>query len=186
LVIIRSTEEICRQNIQVEFRWVPGHAGIEGNETVDQLAKDPAAPENGEELPSEEDQCISLSHLWQCTMDAKWKGSEELFEAKCKSKKYYHLDKQHKPNWIITSTKKLMAQTFYPLKVGHALIDPHLKRIKNAEDDKCWWCTREVAQSGEHHCKYCKHGRKPQNLPWQAVKEASAQGKSNTSMKDLF
>jgi ribonuclease HI len=26
--IIRSTEEICRQNIQLESRWVPGHAGI--------------------------------------------------------------------------------------------------------------------------------------------------------------
>jgi ribonuclease HI len=30
---------IRRQNIQVEFRWVPGHAGIEGNETADQFAK---------------------------------------------------------------------------------------------------------------------------------------------------
>jgi hypothetical protein len=46
------------------FRWVPGYAGIEGNETEDQLAKDAAAPENAEELPSEEDRCISLSHLF--------------------------------------------------------------------------------------------------------------------------
>jgi ribonuclease HI len=69
--IIRSTEEICRQNIQLEFRWVPGHAGIEGNETADQLAKDAAAPENEEELPSEEDRCTSLSHLRRYTTDAK-------------------------------------------------------------------------------------------------------------------
>jgi ribonuclease HI len=53
--ILRTTEEICRLNIQLEFRWVPGHAGIEGNETADQLAKDAAAPDNEEELPSEED-----------------------------------------------------------------------------------------------------------------------------------
>jgi ribonuclease HI len=58
--IIRSTEEICRQNIQLEFRWVPGHAGIDGNETADQRAKDAAAPENEEELPSQEDRCTSL------------------------------------------------------------------------------------------------------------------------------
>jgi hypothetical protein len=165
--------------------WVPGHAGIDGNETADQLAKDAAAPENEEELPSEEDRCTSLSHLWRCTTDAKWKRSDEWIEAKCKSKKYYHLDKQHKPTRTITKTEKSTAQMFYQLKVGHALIGPHLKRIK-AEDDKCWWCTREVAQSREHLFKHCKHWRKPQNALWQAVKEASGRGKSNTSMNDLF
>jgi ribonuclease HI len=85
--IIRSTEDISRQNIQLEFRWIPEHAGIEGNETADQLAKDAAAPENEEELPSEEDRCTSLRHLRPCTTDAKWKRSDEWFEAKCKSKK---------------------------------------------------------------------------------------------------
>jgi ribonuclease HI len=55
--IITSTEEICSLNIQLEFCWVPGHAGIEGNETAGQLAKDAAAPENEEELPSQEDRC---------------------------------------------------------------------------------------------------------------------------------
>jgi hypothetical protein len=79
-----------------------------------------------------------------------------------------------------------MAQSFFQLKVGHALIGPHLKGIKKAEDDKCWWCTREVAQSREHIFKPCKHWRKPQNSLWQAVKEASGRGKSNTSMKDLL
>jgi ribonuclease HI len=71
LAIMRSTEEICRQNIQLEFRWAPEHAGIEGNETADQLANDAVAPENEEELPSEEDRCTSLSQLRWCTTDAK-------------------------------------------------------------------------------------------------------------------
>jgi hypothetical protein len=101
-------------------------------------------------------------------------------------KKYYLLDKQHKPNRIITKTAKSTAQIFYQLKVGHTLTGPHLKRIKKAEDDKCWWCTREVAQSREHLFKHCKHWRKPQNAHWQAVKQASGRGKSNPSMKDHF
>jgi ribonuclease HI len=103
--IIRTTEEISRLNIQLEFRWVPEHAGIEGNETADQIAKDAAAPDNEEELPSEEDRCTSLSQLWRCTTDAKWKRSDDWFDAKCESKKYYHLDKQHKPNRTITNRK---------------------------------------------------------------------------------
>jgi ribonuclease HI len=84
--IIRRTEEICRRTIQLEFRCVPGHAGIDANETVDQPAKDSAAPESEEELPSEEDWCIFLSHLRRCTTDGKWKHSDEWFEAKCNSK----------------------------------------------------------------------------------------------------
>jgi ribonuclease HI len=63
--IIRNTEDIRKQNIQLEYRCVPGHAGIEGNESVDQFAKDAAVPENEEQHPSEEDRCTSLSHLLQ-------------------------------------------------------------------------------------------------------------------------
>jgi ribonuclease HI len=66
--IIRNTDEIRRQNIQGEVRWVPGHAGIEGNETADKFAKDAAEPEIEEELPSAEDRCTSLSHLRRSTM----------------------------------------------------------------------------------------------------------------------
>jgi hypothetical protein len=79
-----------------------------------------------------------------------------------------------------------MAQIFYQLKVCNALIGPYLQWIKKAEDVKYWWCTREVAQSWEHLFKHCKYWRKCQNVLWQAVKQASGRGKSNTSMKDHF
>jgi hypothetical protein len=114
----------------------------------------------------------------RCTTDTKWKRSDEWFDAKCQSKKYYHLDKQHKPNRTITKIEKSTAQIFYQLKVGHAVIGPHLKRSKKAEDDNCWWSSREVVQSREHLFKHCKHWKKPQNALWQAVKQASGRGKS--------
>jgi hypothetical protein len=104
--IIRTKEEICRLNIQLEFRWVPGHAGIAGNDTADQVAKDAAAqakPDN------------------------------------------------HK-NRKIDGADVLSAES-RPC--------PYLKRIKKAEDDKCWWCNSEVVQSREHLLKHCKHGGNP-------------------------
>jgi ribonuclease HI len=159
--IIRNTDEIRRQNIQVGFRWVPGHAGIQGNETADTFAKDAAEPQNEEELPSEEDRCTSLSHLRRCTTDAKWKRSGEWFSHTCRSKKYYRhgLDDQYKPNRVVAKTEKLTAQIYYQIKTGHALIGPHLKRIKKSDDDTCWWCNRGILQSREHLLKTASIGR---------------------------
>jgi ribonuclease HI len=138
-VIIRNTDEIRRQNIQVEFRWVPGQAGIEGNETADKFAKDAAEPQNEAELRLVEDRCTSLSHSRRCTTDAKWKRSGEWFSHKCRSKKYYRLDDQHTPNRVVAKTDKSTAQIYYQITTGHALIGPHLKRIKKSDDDTCWW-----------------------------------------------
>jgi ribonuclease HI len=184
--IIQNSNEILSQNIQLEYRWVPRHAGIEGNETADQFAKDAAVPENEEELPSEEDRCTSLSHLRRCTTDAKWKPSDEWFVRKCRSRKYYRLDDHHKPNRVISKTEKSTAQIYYQIKTGHALIGPHLKRIKKSEDDTCWWCNRGVVQSREHLFKYCQHWRIAQNELWRAVKQACGRGRRTTSIKDLF
>jgi hypothetical protein len=147
LAIIGNPDEIRRQNIQVVFRWVPGHAGIEGNETADKFAKDAAEPENEEELPSEEDKYTSRSQLRRCTTDAKWKRSGEWFSHKCRRKKYCRLDDQHKPNRGVAKTEKSTAQIYYQIKTGHALIGPHLKRIKKSDDDMYWWCNRGVIQS---------------------------------------
>jgi hypothetical protein len=48
LAIIRSIEEICKQNSQREVRCIPGYLGIDGNETPDQHDKN-AAPLEHEE-----------------------------------------------------------------------------------------------------------------------------------------
>jgi ribonuclease HI len=135
--IIRNTNEIRWQNIEGEFRWVPGHAGIEGNETAGQFATDAAEPENEEELPSE-DRCTSLSHLRRCTKDTKWNRSSEWFSHKCRIKKYYRRDDQHKPKRVVAKTEKSTAQMYYQIQAGHALISPHLERIKKSDDDTCW------------------------------------------------
>jgi hypothetical protein len=54
----------------------------------------------------------SLSHLRRCTTDAKWKCSQEWFDAKCQRKR-----------------QKSAAPIYYQLKVGHALDGPYLKQV---------------------------------------------------------
>jgi hypothetical protein len=69
--IIGSTEEIYRENIQGKVWWVPEHAVIESNETVDKSTMDGGVPENEEEPVSDEDRYTSLIHLWRYIIDAK-------------------------------------------------------------------------------------------------------------------
>ena len=40
--IIKSEQEILALGVRVEYHWVPGHEGIEGNERADQAAKEAA------------------------------------------------------------------------------------------------------------------------------------------------
>jgi ribonuclease HI len=81
---IHNLNGILIQHIQLEFRWVPGHAGIAGNETPDQYAKDAAMPGNEEELPSRADRGTSLNHLRRCTTKAKQERSNDWFQVKCR------------------------------------------------------------------------------------------------------
>jgi hypothetical protein len=71
-----------RSLVRISSWSFAGHAGIAGNETADQYAKDAAMPKNEAELPSHTDRCTSLSHLTRCTIEAKWKRSNDWFQHK--------------------------------------------------------------------------------------------------------
>jgi hypothetical protein len=165
---------------------VPGHAGIAGNETADQYAKDAVMPENEAALPSHADRCTSLSHLRRYTTEAKWKRSNNWFELKCRGKKYYRMDKKHNPNQVISRTEKSTGQVYFQPKTGHALIGPYLKRIAQIDDNTCWWCLRGVVQTREHLFKHCTRWQQNQKTLWQVVKSVSGRSMTNTSIKDLL
>jgi ribonuclease HI len=61
--VIHNTQEIRNSSIQLEYRWVAGHSGIDGNEVADVYAKDADVLENEERLPSRDNRCTSLSHM---------------------------------------------------------------------------------------------------------------------------
>jgi hypothetical protein len=73
-----------------------------------------------------------------------------------------------------------MARIYYQLTTGHALIGPHLERIKKSDDDTCEWCHR-VIQSREHLFENGQHRTTGKNELRRAVQQASGRGKMTTS-----
>jgi uncharacterized damage-inducible protein DinB len=54
---------------------------------------------------------------------------------------------------------KRLATRYYQLKIGHAIIATHLKRINAIDDDRCWWCNTDERQTIRHLFKECRKWR---------------------------
>jgi 23S rRNA A1618 N6-methylase RlmF len=70
----------------------------------------------------------------------------------------------------MTTTKRL-ATRYYQLKIGHAVIGVHLKRIKTIDDDRCWWCDSGERQSVKHLMKECRKWRESRETLKKNVKQ---------------
>jgi len=62
----------CGSNEELQFRWVPSHAGTAGNEKTDEWAKVAARNERGSEQLPYEFSSTSLAHLKRGIAERKW------------------------------------------------------------------------------------------------------------------
>jgi len=164
-------DALARNNIQVEYQWVPAHKRIEGNEEVDQQVTKAAYKHYGSYTEMQNlllfSDYVSFSHVSRRLTEVKWKESkEEIKEMGKKSKHSYRYDLVKRGgNSAVMEAKKTIAARFYQLKSRHALIVKYLLRIGKRRDMKCWWCGHEY-QTRDHLFKWCKRWKQEQKRLW--------------------
>jgi len=171
LLTMNWESELTDKSIQVEYRWVPAHKGVEGNEEADLQATKAAYKHCGSytetQNPLRHLNYISFAHIGRRLTEAKWKQSKkEIKEMGKKSKHSYQYDLVKRGgNSAVMKSRKSIVVRFYQLKTGHALLGKYLMRIGKRRDMKCWWCGHEY-QTRDHLFKWCKRWKREQKRLW--------------------
>jgi len=118
--------ELADKNIQVEYRWVPVHKGVDGNEEADLQETKAAYQHCGSytEMQNalEHLNYVSFAHISRRLTETKWEESVKEIKAmwtKSKQSYWYDLVKRG-GNKAVMGSKKSIAARFYQLKTGHA------------------------------------------------------------------
>ena len=138
---INAARTLVHKGATVTLNWVPGHTDIVGNELVDKLAKR-ATQETASSLET------SFGVL-ECKAKELARWEQELavkayFDKATKSTSYraiYSPIVQSKIR-LPANTKRVIASSFFQLKLGHGYIKSYLNRLDFTASSNCPSCNR--------------------------------------------
>ncbi|PPR08171.1 hypothetical protein CVT24_012137 [Panaeolus cyanescens] len=127
---------LLKQDRQVElcFRWVPGHEGIEGNERADQLAKEATVERRGDKLPR------NRAALWQDFKNSiKLRRRQEWEESPRFQKidKYDNTMPSRRYERLVKMLQRKQASMIFQLRTGHAPLAKHLHNMGKTDSPTC-------------------------------------------------
>ena len=131
--------------------WVPAHAGVEGNEDADILAKQAlrSLTVNNIPLGKAEGKAIirvQMQKVWQ-----------EFWDMNETGRHFYNIQKQVGKRGMVGGSRKEEV-VFTRLRLGHTGLNSTLHRISKHPTGKCRWCDQK--ESVQHVLMECKEYEK--------------------------
>ena len=175
-----------RRGATISVHWVPGHAGIVGNEIADQWASEAAARELGASRgsrlglihPHGDTEVMSRAFLratLRCRAVTDWRN--EIISRRKGAGPYRVPAAGEIPRIprALQRARKSLASRFFQLASGHAMTAPFLRdKFGWVESDQCWWCDGG-RQSREHLFKECRTWKDQIRRLWKKVGEVSGE-----------
>ena len=140
---------MSKHKIQVVLQWIPGHAGVEGNEKADSLAKRGAA------LPQPEAPVNYETARKMIKSNLKEEWLNDWTRNKTGRALYTHMSAP-KPKDPVNKLRRAEQCTIFRLRVGHVGLNNHLSRIKKNFPSACPLC-KFPNETVEHHLLHCPH-----------------------------
>ena len=138
---------ISKHNINLVLQWVPGHAGVPGNEMADELAKRGAALPQPEKPVNYQTACQMIrsntKEEWMNTWAASNKGRPM----------YTHMNRPKRSD-PINKLKRGDQSIIFQLRTKHIPLNNHLKRIGVKTSSACPLCNCQD-ETVEHHLFEC-------------------------------
>ena len=133
--ILHTCHSLFLDGININFVWIPGHAGIKGNEEADQLAKNALYFKNIDiNLPLSITEAMSnINSYFRTLWQIEWENSE-------KGRHYYNLQPSVLSSNIFTSFPRQVHVILFRLLSGHIPLNFHLHRFGLHETGLCNHC----------------------------------------------
>ena len=149
--ILTELKQIQNKGIQVDIRWTPGHADIQGNEEADRLAKE--ASKEAETM-TDEDRTISQAEFKQAAKAHSMITWQKQWEVSEKGRFLYDLKPKVSKKTVFDFPDKKTYNQIAQLRTGYAKLNDYLYKIGVSETKNCRCGEIETV---EHYLLSCEN-----------------------------